>query len=176
MRQGERVSPILPAGAAFVLLADQAAKQAVRANLRLGQSIDLVPWIASVFRVTYVTNSGAAFGLFPGWSQFLVLIALVVIVALVWYSLHLPTDLWLIQLSLSLQLGGATSNLVDRLRFGGFVVDFIDLSFWPLRRWPVFNLADASIVGGVTLLTLLMLWEERRDTRGNRRLATAQDD
>jgi signal peptidase II len=48
---------------------------------------------------------------------------------------------------------------VDRLR-QGFVVDFIDLNFWPMREWPVFNVADASIVAGVTLLALLMVREE----------------
>ena len=65
--------------------------------------------------------------------------------------------------ALGLQLGGTIgNNLVDRLR-QGFVVDFIDLSFWPLHEWPLFNLADASIVTGVALLALLMLWEERRE-------------
>lgn len=176
MRVARRVSPILPAAAALVLLADQVTKQAVRTSMRHGQSVRLTSWLAPVFQVTYVTNSGAAFGLLPSWSLLFVIVALIVMVALVWYSLQLPADRWLIQLALGLQLGGATGNLADRLRFGGSVVDFIDLSFWPLRRWPVFNLADASIVAGVTLLMMLMLWDERREVRGNRRLATAPDD
>jgi signal peptidase II len=78
--------------------------------------------------------------------------------------------------ALGLQLGGASGNLIDRLRFGGSVLDFIDLNFWPLRRWPVFNVADSSIVVGVTLLTLLMLWAEWREERASRELATAEDD
>jgi signal peptidase II len=138
--------------------------------------VDLAPWLASVFQVTYVTNSGAAFGLFPSWGQFLVVVAVIVIVALVWYYFRLSDGHWLVQLALGLQLGGASGNLFDRLRFGGSVVDFIDLNFWPLRRWPVFNLADASIVVGVTLLTLLMFLEEWQEERGNRQLATAEDE
>jgi len=50
-------------------------------------------------------------------------------------------------------------------------VDFVDLNFWPLHNWPVFNLADASIVTGVTLLALLMVWEEWREW--NRQRAAA---
>ena len=63
---------------------------------------------------------------------------------------------------LAFSLGGAIGNLVDRLR-QGFVVDFIDLNFWPLHEWPIFNLADSSIVAGVVMLSLLMLWEEWRE-------------
>lgn len=175
MRAQKRVSLILVA-AAVVLLADQVTKYLLRANLRPGQSVDLTAWLAPVFRLTYVTNTGAAFGLFPGWGRFFVVIAVFVIVALVWYTLQLSDGYWLIQLALGLQLGGACGNLVDRLRYGGSVVDFIDLNFWPLHRWPVFNLADASIVVGVTLLSLLMLWEERQAEGGRKQLATVEDD
>jgi signal peptidase II len=129
-----------------------------------------------VLQITYVTNTGAAFGLFPNWSQLFIAVAVIVIVALVWYYFQLPDGQWLMHVALGLQLGGATGNFIDRLRFGGSVVDFIDLNFWPLRRWPVFNVADSSIVVGVALLTLLMMWEERREERASRQLATAEDD
>lgn len=176
MRQRRRSSLILPAVAALVLLADQVTKYLVRVNLSHGQSVKLAPWLSPIFQVTFVTNSGAAFGLFPSWGQFFVVIAVIVIAALVWYYLRLSDGHWLVQLALGLQLGGATGNLVDRLRSGGSVVDFIDLNFWPLHRWPVFNLADSSIVVGVTLLTLLMFWEEWQEERSDRQLATAEDD
>lgn len=146
------------------------------ANLRPGQSIELTPWLGSVFQVTYVTNSGAAFGLFPGWSSVFIVIAIVVIVALVWYYLQLSDGEWLVQVALGLQLGGALGNLIDRLRFGGSVVDFIDLSFWPLRNWPVFNIADSSIVVGVSILTLAMICEGWSEERAGAQLATAADE
>jgi signal peptidase II len=172
----KRSTLILPVVAALVLLADQATKHVVRSNVVPGQSLPLTPWLSPVLQITYVTNTGAAFGLFPEWSQILIAIAVVVIVALVWYYFQLPDGEWVMQMALGLQLGGATGNLIDRLRFGGSVVDFIDLNFWPLRRWPVFNVADSSIVVGVTLLTLLMMWEEWREGHANQRLATAEDE
>lgn len=153
---------ILPAVAALVLLVDQVSKHLVAARLAEGQSWDIVPWLAPVFRITHATNTGAAFGLFPGWGDFFIVIAAVVIVAIILYHRHLPDGQWLVRVALGLQLGGAIGNLMDRLSRGS-VVDFIDLSFWPLHEWPVFNLADASIVTGVALLALLMLWEERRE-------------
>jgi signal peptidase II len=166
----------LPVVAVLVVLADQATKYLVRANLRPGQSLSLAPWTTPVFQITYVTNTGAAFGLFPGWSQILIAIAVIVIAALVWYYFQLPDGQWLMHVALGLQLGGASGNLIDRLRFGGSVADFIDLNFWPLAWWPVFNVADSSIVVGVVLLALLMIWEEWREERANRQLATVEDD
>lgn len=166
----------LPLVAGLSVLADQVSKYAVMANLRPGQSVELTPWLGSVFQVTYVTNSGAAFGLFQGWSSVFIVIAIVVIVALVWYYLQLSDGEWLVQVALGLQLGGALGNLIDRLRFGGSVVDFIDLSFWPLRNWPVFNIADSSIVVGVSILTLAMICEGWSEEPAGAQLATAADE
>ena len=149
---------ISPATAALVLFLDQTSKRLVMAQLVEGQSWDAVPELA-LFRITHVTNTGAAFGLFPHLSNLFILVALFVIGAIIFYLQHLPDEQWLARIALGLQLGGATGNLVDRLHWGS-VVDFIDLNFWPLQKWPVFNLADTSIVTGVTLLVLLMLWEE----------------
>jgi signal peptidase II len=162
LKQDRRDMVTLPAMVVLSLLVDQVSKFLVTAWLREGQSWDIAPWLAPVFHITYVTNTGAAFGLFPGLGDFFVVIAVIVIVALILYQWHLPDGQWLMRVALGLQLGGAIGNLVDRLR-QGFVVDFIDLNFWPMHDWPVFNLADTSIVTGVTLLTLLMMWEERRE-------------
>jgi len=171
-----RTLVILPLVAGLSILADQVSKYVVRANLRPGQSMELTPWLESVFRLTYVTNSGAAFGLFQGWSSLFIVIAIVVIVALVWYYLQLSDGEWLVQVALGLQLGGAVGNLIDRLRFGGSVVDFVDLNFWPLRNWPVFNIADSSIVVGVTVLTLVMICEGWSEEHAEGQLATAADE
>jgi len=152
---------------ALVLLIDQASKFLVTARLGVGQSWELSPWLAPVFQITHVTNTGAVFGLFPGAGNFFVVVSLVVIVALLIYYRQLPDGQLLVRIALGLQLGGAVGNLVDRLRLGS-VVDFIDLNFWPMHNWAVFNLADSSIVTGVFLLTLLMLWEEWREQSGQR--------
>jgi len=165
LKRRRRDALVLPATAALVLLADQASKRLVATWLGEGQSWDIAPWLAPLFRITHVTNTGAAFGLFPRWGDFFIVVAAIVIVAIILYYRHLPHGQWPVRMALGFQLGGAIGNLVDRLR-QGFVVDFIDLNFWPLHNWPVFNLADASIVAGVTLLALVMVWEERRERDG----------
>ena len=162
MKERRRDTLILPATAALVLLVDQISKYLVTVWLEEGQSGDIAPWLASVFSVTHVTNTGAIFGLFPGWGDFIIVVTAIVIVAIIIFHRNLPHGQRLMRATLGLQLGGAIGNLVDRLRRGS-VVDFMDLNFWPLHEWPVFNLADTSIVTGVALLTLLMLLEERRE-------------
>lgn len=155
---------ILPLIASSVLLVDQISKHLIVKTLRQGQIWYIFPRLASLFQFTYVTNTGAAFGLLPQWGDFFVIIASLVIIALVLYYIHLPDGEWVVRIALGLQLGGALGNLVDRLH-RGFVVDFIDLNFWPLAHWPVFNLADTSIVTGVVVLIGLMLWEEWSQAR-----------
>lgn len=153
-----------------VLFIDQVSKFLVAARLQEGQSWDISPWLTPIFRLTYVKNTGAVFGLFPGASNFFVIVSVIVIGALLIYYRQLPDGQLLVRIALGLQLGGAVGNLVDRLRHG-FVIDFIDLNFWPMHNWAVFNLADSSIVAGVILLSLLMLWEEWREQSGQRMAA-----
>lgn len=147
---------ILPAIALLTLAADQISKRLVIANLSPGQSVVLAPWLTPVFQLTYITNTGVVFGLLPGLGDFFVIVAVLVIIGLLLYHRHLPQGQWLIRAAMGLQLGGALGNLADRL-FHGSVIDFIDVSFWPLRDWPVFNLADGSIVAGAILLGVAML-------------------
>ncbi len=158
--------------ALFVVLLDQISKNLVVTSLKVRQSWDIAPWLTPFFRITHVTNTGVAFGLFPGVGASFAIVPVIVAVMIFVYSLSLPAQDRLTRVVLALPLGGAIGNLVDRLR-QGFVVDFIDLNFWPLREWPIFNLADTSIVAGVVLLSLLMLWEERRERseRGEQRVA-----
>lgn len=150
--------------AALIVLIDQFSKYLVMASLEVGQSWDVAPWLVPIFSITHVTNTGVAFGLFPGVGASFAIVPVIVSVMILVYSWSLPAEQWLTRVVLALPLGGAVGNLVDRLR-QGFVVDFIDLNFWPLHEWPIFNLADSSIVAGVVLLSLLMLWEERREQR-----------
>lgn len=134
--------------ALIALLADQGSKLLVRTNLGLGQSFPA----EGPFRITHIANPGAAFGLFPNQSLFLVLTATIGIAALLVYY-RAPYFSGLIpKASLGLQLGGAAGNLIDRLRLGS-VTDFVDL-----RIWPVFNLADSAIVLGVILLAGYVLF------------------
>lgn len=145
--------------AALTLLLDQATKALVVRFLSPAQTWNFSPPLARWVNITYVTNTGAAFGLFPDQGFFFIIVALIVVVVILLYTRRIPAGQWLVRLALGLQLGGALGNLLDRLRYG-YVVDFVDLNFWPLKEWPVFNVADASIVLGVVLLALTILREE----------------
>jgi signal peptidase II len=144
---------------AVVILVDQASKWVVEQQLPLHSSWAPLPGLDHLFRITHLSNTGAAFGLFPGGSLLFSLIAALVAIVILYYNFQLPAGNHLLRFALGLQLGGALGNLVDRLRIG-HVTDFLDFG-----RWPVFNLADAAIVGGVVLLALLMLVEERAAAR-----------
>lgn len=154
-------NPIVLAVAGTVLALDQLTKSWVVAHISLGESREISSWLAPLFSLTYVTNTGIVFGLFQGMGDTLLIVVLIAIGAIFLFYRHLPSGPISIHIALGLQLGGALGNLVDRLTRGA-VVDFIDLNFWPLHHWPIFNLADASIVTGVVLLLLVMLTEKDR--------------
>ena len=130
---------------------DQFIKLVIRHTLSPIQSVPLIP---SVIHLTYVQNSGAAFGLFPGHTSLFILVSVAVAgwVCVELIRLRTGTQAPRTQAGLILILSGALGNLIDRLWFG-YVIDFIDL-----RVWPVFNVADSCITIGVGLL----LWQAVR--------------
>lgn len=144
-------------GVALAVIAlDQTSKALVVANLSLYEQWAPVEALRPYFTFTYVQNTGAAFGILPDGGLFFALVAFVVVGMILYFYRQMPDQGWLIRLALGLQLGGASGNLIDRLRLG-YVVDFFDFKFW-----PVFNVADASIVIGVCLLLGALWWVERR--------------
>lgn len=143
---------MLAVTALVIVAADRYTKEWVIANLAMGQSF---PQDAPV-RLTYVVNTGAAFGLMPQASLVLVFVAFLVIGVVLLYQRYLPAGSLLINGALGLQLGGAIGNLIDRLRYG-YVVDFIDV-----RVWPVFNVADFCISTGVALLAYFLIFSKER--------------
>jgi len=138
---------VLPVVAVVVVITDQVSKAWVIENIPLNTTREIIPLLKDIFVLTHITNSGAAFGLFPQLSLVFTFVALAVSFVIVIYYRSIPAGQWLVRLSLGLQLGGAIGNLIDRLRFGGSVVDLFYLRFW-----PVFNVADSAIVCGVALL------------------------
>ncbi len=95
--------------------------------------------------------------MFSSLGNVFMIVAIIVIGAIVLFRHHLPTEFFWVRISLGLQLGGAMGNLLDRMVYGS-VVDFIDIGFW-----PIFNLADAAIVVGVSILSY-HLWNEEDTT------------
>ncbi len=131
----------------LTLILDQASKYAVRQSMVRGRSIHV---IGDVFQLTYIHNSGAAFGLNLGNPWLHTLVAVVALVALGWLLRTAPREDQLMRLALWLVLGGALGNIIDRLYLQE-VVDFLDVGLgeW---RWPVFNLADTFVTIGIGLL------------------------
>ena len=140
--------------AGFVILLDQLSKQLVETAVLLHRSWTPFPTLLPQLRISHISNTGSAFGLFPNGSSIFAWTALIVSLAIVYYNFHLPGGQKLLRLALGLQLGGALGNLVDRLRIG-HVTDFIDFGPW------VFNVADAAIVSGAFLLAWAM-WQESK--------------
>ncbi|MBI5878972.1 MAG: signal peptidase II [Chloroflexi bacterium] len=132
---------------------DQWSKSLVQANLAVGESWMPVDAIYDWLRVTHVRNSGAAFGMFPWANDLFKLIAIGVMIGIAIYAFRnrAIAPLW-VQASLGLILGGISGNLIDRLRYGN-VTDFIDFGY-RANWWPVFNIADSSVVVGITLLAV----------------------
>lgn len=134
-------------------------------NIPLGESWTFHPMIAGLFRFTFITNTGAAFGMFPQLGSVLMVIAIIVVIGVIAFSHHLPiTDIW-VRISMGLILGGAMGNLSDRI-LRSYVVDFVDIGFW-----PIFNIADLSIVLGVAILSYC-LWEEENKLDSSQRVAS----
>ena len=132
-----------------VVSVDQLTKWLVRSNIVLGESIPK----EGIFRITYVTNTGGAFGIFANQAFLLALIAIIGVSVFLFYLRYLPLDSTLLKVGLGLDLGGAAGNLIDRLRFDGKVTDFIDIG-----AWPVFNVADMSLVVGTILIAYYLLF------------------
>jgi len=144
------LSLLVIAGA--VVLLDQWSKTWVRDNLALGQA--WMPWeqLAPYARIIHWQNSGAAFGMFQNAGAFFAVLAILVAGMIVYYFPRLGPADWAVRLAMSLQLGGALGNLIDRLQHG-YVTDFISVG-----SFPIWNIADASITCGVAVMVLDMLF------------------
>ena len=143
--------------AAVIVALDQWTKWLVRTNIPAGESWlpDSLLWLSPYARIVHWYNRGAAFGMFQEGSMVFTVLAFIVIAAIIYYYPQISRTDWPLRLALSLQLGGAAGNLIDRLTIG-HVTDFISVG-----RFPVFNIADSSITVGCVVLLLGVWWQER---------------
>jgi len=136
-----------------VVLLDQSSKLYIDNVLPLHHSIEILKNFA---HVTHVRNTGAAFGFMSGQvtgirSLFFLTASIIAIGAILFILRGLEDNRPLIISSLSMILGGAVGNLIDRVRIGE-VIDFVDLH-WYSYHWPTFNVADSAItIGGIFLV------------------------
>lgn len=127
---------------------DQITKNIITSMIPLGQSMPTTGF----FRLTHVTNTGSAFGLFTDQTTMLTLASFVGIGVLLLFHYSHQIRTVFVHVCLGLQLGGAAGNLYDRIILG-HVIDFIDVGIW-----PVFNIADSAIVVGLLGLMLALMF------------------
>ncbi len=144
--------------ALLVVVLDQISKGVVTGALRAHES---VPVIDGFFNLVHVRNRGMAFGFLnrahaDSAFWFLVGASCIAIGLLLFWFLRLKDGDTRMTLGLSLILGGAVGNLIDRLRFRE-VVDFLDV-FWGPYHWPAFNVADAAITVGTFLVAISLIF------------------
>jgi signal peptidase II len=143
--------------AALIIALDQLTKWLVRTNIPAGQSWlpDSLSWLSPYARIVHWYNRGAAFGIFQEGSMVFTVLAFIVSAAIIYYYPQVSSQDWPLRLAMSMQLGGAIGNLIDRLTIG-HVTDFISVG-----TFPVFNIADSSISVGCVVLLLGVWWQER---------------
>jgi len=149
--------------ALVIVLLDQWTKGLVRANIPFGGTWlpESLVWLHPYARIVHWSNTGAAFGLFKEGSMVFTVLAFIVIGLILYYYPQVEKVDWPLRIAMSMQLGGAIGNLVDRLTIG-HVTDFISVG-----TFAVFNVADASISVGAAIL-FVGIWIMEKNEKMNK--------
>ena len=146
----------------MTIILDQISKYWIQINPSLHSHIEIIP---NFLYITYVKNTGAAWSMLSNQTLFLIIISIIETIVLIYflvkYMKKKGKENLLYRISLSLMIGGAIGNLIDRIQLG-YVRDFIDT--YPFGyNFPVFNIADSALSIGVVLLIIQFLLEERKE-------------
>jgi signal peptidase II len=144
---------ILLLTALVILVADQLTKGLVVANVAIGERVNLV---GDLVQVWHAQNRGASFSLLQGASILFLVVSILSLGMVAYFHRSLRGRGWWVHLVLGVILGGTLGNFVDRLR-QGYVTDWLSVGIGDLR-WPTFNVADSSIVVGIGVLVLYLLF------------------
>lgn len=140
-----------------IVILDQLTKFWAVNTLKDGRTITIIP---NFFRLVYVENFGAAFGILQNKRWIFVIISIIVILAIVLLLLRNYSKLNpFVKISLAVLLGGAIGNFIDRIRLG-YVVDFLSFRLFNAYEFPVFNIADVFIVIGTFLIFVLVMLDK----------------
>ncbi|WP_108831443.1 signal peptidase II [Aedoeadaptatus coli] len=147
----------------LLIALDQLSKLAVLGHLAGGGEVEIIP---GFFRLLYVENRGAAFGILQEGRPLFIVITIAVIGVLL-YGIYRKRDevKGPMRVALVLILAGAVGNFIDRLRLN-FVVDFLSFRFFG-RDFAVFNLADCFIVVGTILLMVHVLFGDEKNSHAS---------
>ncbi|MFE7061970.1 signal peptidase II [Sutcliffiella sp. NPDC057660] len=144
--------------ALFIIIVDQVTKYLVVQYMELGENI---PIIENFLYLSSHRNQGAAWGILQGQMYFFYIITMLVVIGLIIYLQKLPNDQKWMKFALSLMLGGAVGNFIDRLLHQE-VIDFIN-TFIFSYDFPIFNVADSALVIGVGIILVLTLLEGKKE-------------
>jgi signal peptidase II len=150
-----------------VIAVDHVVKWIVKSTMRLNQTI---PVIGDFFTLSYIHNSGIAFGMLdssasPYKTPLLILVSFVALGIILYIFLSLPRSIRFASLSMGLIFGGAIGNIVDRV-VRGEVIDYLDVDFPDISipvlnirmsRWPTFNVADSCVLVGIVILLVIII-------------------
>ncbi|HZK33232.1 MAG TPA: signal peptidase II [Tissierellaceae bacterium] len=141
----------------IVVIVDQISKYFVIDKLKGTVSHVIIP---GFLKFTYVENYGAAFGILKNKKIFFIIITLIIVIFISLFLVKYYYKIsFFMRIGLGLLLGGAIGNLIDRVRFG-YVVDFINVRLFNFYDYPVFNIADISIVFGTIIILILTLFDK----------------
>ncbi|GAB3793634.1 signal peptidase II [Virgibacillus kimchii] len=143
--------------ALVIIILDQVTKWIIVNTMELGERI---PVIENFFYITSHRNAGAAWGILQGQMVFFYIITVIVVIGIIFYMQKYAKENRLLAVSLSLLLGGAIGNFIDRLLHQE-VVDFLDFHIFGYN-FPIFNVADSSLTIGVMLVIIVTIIDERK--------------
>ena len=156
---------------ALILVADQITKYIVTVNMTLGESR---PFLKGLLDFVYIYNEGGAWGFLSGYQWILLTVTSIVIIifitVLVKYGMQDKLLFW----SVCLVLSGGLGNMIDRIFRGGKVVDFLHFEFMP--DFPVFNVADCSVVIGTGLLIIYFIVGSIKENKMKKTEAALSED
>jgi signal peptidase II len=163
-----RIKTFIIVGAA-VITVDHVVKWIVKSTMELNQTIEV---IGNFFTLSYIINTGIAFGFFDGSRSrakmpLLVAVSIIALAIIIYIFLSLPKRAKLAGPAMGLIFGGAIGNMIDRI-VRGRVIDFLDVDFPDiavkplgiyLTRWPTFNVADSCVFVGIIMLLVIIIIE-----------------
>ena len=141
----------------FVNIVDRLTKIWATNNLMNGNDVVIVK---NIFSFSYLENRGAAWGIFQGKINFLLIMTIIIVIGIIFYLLKYRPKSKVMRIGLSLILGGAIGNMYDRGIYK-YVVDFICFHYKDVYSFPTFNVADMSVVVGTILLVLSLLRDDK---------------
>lgn len=147
----------------ITLVIDQTSKYLILLNMKEYESI---PIIKNFFKITFMKNTGAAFSFLEGNVPLIIIVTSIIIIFILRY-IKITNPKRQEKIFYSLIIGGAFGNLIDRI-VHGYVIDFLDFNLFGYN-YPVFNIADISIVVGIFSLIILSIIESRSEYETNRR-------